>query len=135
LLLDWLRAFVTESVPDPDDAFRRLERTLESRFRAQSAGFWLWQDEGRPVSLAGFGGPTPWGIRIGPVYTPPELRRRGYGTAVTAGAAQMPPEPGHRFCFLYTGLANPTSNAIYMRIGYEPVCDSQEIAFVTATDA
>jgi predicted GNAT family acetyltransferase len=39
---------------------------------------------------------------------------------------------GHRFCFLYTDLANPTSNSIYMRIGYEPVCDSRELAFSTA---
>jgi hypothetical protein len=36
---------------------------------------------------------------------------------------------GKRFCFLYTDLANPTSNAIYMRLGYRPVCDSREIAF------
>ena len=36
---------------------------------------------------------------------------------------------GRRFCFLYTDLANPTSNAIYERIGYVRICDSAEIAF------
>jgi hypothetical protein len=80
------------------------------------------------VSLAGFGGETPNGIRIGPVYTPPDLRRRGYATALTAALTRSLLER-HRFCFLFTDLANPTSNGIYMRIGYEPVADVEEWRF------
>ncbi|HEY8114963.1 MAG TPA: GNAT family N-acetyltransferase [Actinomycetota bacterium] len=132
LLLDWLRAFVTESVPDPDEAFRRLERTLESRFGIASAGFWLWEDDREPVSLSGFSGPTPTGIRIGPVYTPPEHRRRGYATTLVADQSAWLLEHGHRACFLYTDLANPTSNRIYVDIGYERVCDAMEFVFRTA---
>jgi predicted GNAT family acetyltransferase len=82
------------------------------------------------VSLAGFGGPTPHGIRIGPVYTPRQQRGRGYGSAVTAAVSQLNLGRGRRFCFLYTDLANPTSNAIYLRLGYEPVCDSRGKAHV-----
>ena len=85
----------------------------------------------QPVSLACFGGPTPNGIRIGAVYTPPAHRGRGYGTAVTAAVSQLNLDRGRRFCFLYTDLANPTSNAIYQRIGYEPVCDSRELSFAS----
>jgi hypothetical protein len=48
---------------------------------------------------------------------------------VTAAVSRVLLERGRRFCFLYTDLANPTSNAIYLRIGYEPVCDSRELAF------
>ena len=129
LLLDWLRAFVTEAVPDPDETFRRMERTLESRFGIESAGFWLWLDGGRPVSLAGFSGPTPTGIRIGPVYTPPGHRRRGYATTLVADLSAWLLERGHRACFLYTDLANPTSNRIYVEIGYERVCDAMEFVF------
>jgi hypothetical protein len=129
LLLDWLRAFVTESVPDPDESFRRLERTLESRFGIDSAGFWLWEDGGEPVSLSGFSGPMPTGIRIGPVYTPPEHRRRGYATTLVADQSAWLLEQGHRACFLYTDLANPTSNRIYVEIGYERVCDAMEFVF------
>jgi uncharacterized protein len=131
-LLDWLRAFVTESVPDPDEAFRRLERTLESRFGSEGTGFWLWEDGGQPVSLAGFSGPTPTGIRIGPVYTPPEHRRRGYATTLVADLSSWLLGHGHRACFLYTDLANPTSNRIYVEIGYERVCDAMEFVFRTA---
>jgi hypothetical protein len=79
--------------------------------------------------LAGWGGRTPNGIRIGPVYTPPDRRRRGYGSAVTAAVSAAKLAAGRQFCFLYTDLANPTSNKIYMDIGYEPVCDAVDYAF------
>ena len=89
---------------------------------------------GDVVSIAGWGGATPNGIRIGPVYTPPELRRHGYATALTADLSQSLLDGrlfdgGRRFCFLYTDLANPTSNAIYERIGYVRAAESAEILF------
>ena len=92
----------------------------------------LWEDGDEPVSIAGWGGRTPNGIRIGPVYTPPDRRSRGYGSAVTAAVSASQLAGGRQFCFLYTDLANPTSNRIYMDIGYEPVCDSVDYAFEPA---
>ena len=118
--------------PDPDETFRRMERNLESRFGSEGTGFWLWEDGGQPVSLAGFGGPTPTGIRIGPVYTPPEHRRRGYATTLVADLSSWLLGHGHRACFLYTDLANPTSNRIYVEIGYQRVCDAMEFSFRVA---
>jgi predicted GNAT family acetyltransferase len=131
LVLAWFHAFSEEVLhPGDNDDGARLQRSVDARLTSEDAGMALWELDGRPVSLAGFGGPTPNGIRIGPVYTPPELRGQGFGTAVTAAISRRLLEAGCRFCFLYTDLANPTSNAIYTRIGYEPVCDSREIAFV-----
>jgi len=66
---------------------------------------------------------------VGPVYTPPEHRRRGYATSLVAGLSRSLIERGFRACFLYTDLANPTSNRIYGEIGYERVCDSVEYRF------
>jgi predicted GNAT family acetyltransferase len=129
LVLDWMTAFTREALHGADDA-ARIERSVDARLGPDGAGgICLWEAGGGPVSLAGFGGPTPNGLRIGPVYTPPERRGRGYGSAVTAAASRIGLERGKRFCFLYTDLANPTSNAIYMRLGYRAVCDSREIAF------
>jgi uncharacterized protein len=130
-VLGWFRAFSEEVLHSGDkDDDARLRRSVDTRLRSDDGGVALWELGARPVSLAGFGGPTPNGIRIGPVYTPRELRGQGFGTAVTAAISRRLLERGRRFCFLYTDLANPTSNAIYMRIGYEPVCDSREVAFV-----
>ena len=83
-----------------------------------------------PVSLAGFGSRTPNGIRVGPVYTPPERRGNGYASALVGRMTAALLEAGHRFCFLFTDLANPTSNGIYQRIGYEAVTDVDQYAFV-----
>lgn len=132
LLLAWLTAFSYEALPHPDDEIARLDRTLDGRFSSEGSGLWIWDDEGRPVSLAGFSGPTPTGIRVGPVYTPPEHRRRGYATTLVADLSRWLLEQGHRACFLYTDLANPTSNRIYVDIGYERVCDALEFRFRTA---
>ena len=75
------------------------------------------------MSLAVSKGPTPNGIRIGPVYTPPEQRGHGYASACTATLSQMMLDSGYRYCFLFTDLSNPTSNSIYQKIGYRPVID------------
>ncbi|HEY96946.1 MAG TPA: GNAT family N-acetyltransferase, partial [Dehalococcoidia bacterium] len=63
------------------------------------------------------------------VYTPPEHRRKGYATACVAGVCREILKSGYDFCTLYTDLSNPTSNSIYMKIGFRPVCDNVEYAF------
>jgi len=120
LALRWLDAFGTEALPDSQQG--SPAGALEHRLADPAGGYVVWED-GEPVCLAGFGGPTPNGIRIGPVYTPPDLRGRGYGSALAAALTQRLLDGGRRFCFLFTDLANPTSNSIYQRIGYRPVSD------------
>lgn len=133
LLVEWYRVFHIEAEPG---AVWNEERAREGIFRSIEEGaesrVWLWDDNG-PVSLSGYGGPTPNGIRIGPVYTPPEIRGRGYATALVAAQSAWLLEHGHRFCFLYTDMANETSNAIYRRIGYRLACGSAQIAFTPIT--
>jgi predicted GNAT family acetyltransferase len=68
--------------------------------------------------------------RIGPVYTPPEQRGHGYGTAVTAAATAWALGAGAREVCLFTDLANPVSNAIYPRVGYRPLLDACELTFL-----
>ena len=136
LAIGWTREFTAEAMHQDDADTERIERSVDARLDSASpGGIGLWEVDGKPVSLASFGGPTPNGMRIGPVYTPPEHRGHGYGTAVTAAASRLLLDRGVRFCFLYTDLANPTSNQIYLRIGYEPVCDSRELAFLSAEEA
>jgi predicted GNAT family acetyltransferase len=127
LVIAWMDAFVNEALPEPppEDAEGWLRRTLSN----PDGGVVLWVDGDRPVSFSGYGGLTPNGIRVGPVYTPPELRRHGYASALTAELTQLLLDRGRRFCFLFTDLANPTSNSIYQQIGFRPVADYSVVRF------
>jgi uncharacterized protein len=129
VLLRWSAEFEQEALAhrplEPD----QIEQAVESRLAVEDAALWLWEVDDRPVSMAGYGGPTGTGIRVGPVYTPPELRGKGYATALVADMSRALLERGYRSCYLYTDLANPTSNAIYERIGYRKVADAVEIGF------
>ena len=128
LIARWLIAFHDEATPEsppiPDPA------GVADRLVAQVGRIgYVWEDGGEVVSLVGAGGETPNGVRIGPVYTPPERRGRGYASVLTAAASQDQLDRGRRFVFLFTDLANPTSNRIYQSIGYEAVCDVDQYRF------
>ncbi len=127
LLVAWMRAFMQEAHgrPDEHEARTTVDRALELGQRT----FFLWEIDGRPVSTAALGGPTPNGLRIGPVYTPPSDRGHGFASAVTAAATQAAFDRGRRLVFLFTDLTNPTSNKIYQRLGYEPVIDVDMVRF------
>ena len=116
MLRDWARAFEHEAGVFSGQADLLIERIVARR------AAYIWWDGGTRCMAASMA-PTPNGARIGFVYTPVELRGRGYASTCTAAVSQRLLDEGRRFCFLYTDLANPTSNAIYQRLGYEPVCD------------
>jgi len=122
LLEPWLDAFSREGAaerPVPGAAADRIS----------FGGLTLWEDDGVPVAVAGRTRPASGVVRIGPVYTPPEHRRRGYGGAVTAAVTRAALDAGARAVVLFTDLANPTSNSVYQRLGYRPVHDRVIIDF------
>ena len=128
-VIAWALAFADEVLPEETDRERHV-RLIDARLRATGdAGLWLWEDGGGPVSLSGYGGSTPNGIRIGPVYTPPEHRGRGYATSLVTQQSHWLLGARRSFCFLYTDLDNPTSNALYRRIGYRMVAEAREVRF------
>lgn len=124
LTAEWLAAFHEElgmefNVGDP---------IAHARARIEQRVIYFW-DDGGPVSLAGSPRHTDHGVSIGPVYTPPAFRRRGYAGACVAALSQRMLDAGWQFCVLFTDLANPTSNSVYQKIGYRPVCDFDEWVF------
>ena len=113
LVVEWAKGFERDTgsaIPTSDVMALRIEEKL----------IWLW-DHGGPVSMAGYTTPIAGVSRIGHVYTPPEHRGHGYAAGCTAGASQVAFDHGADRCCLYTQLSNPTSNAIYRRLGYEAV--------------
>jgi predicted GNAT family acetyltransferase len=83
----------------------------------------LWVDGGEPVSLTATAQPIGGVVRVGPVYTPPDRRGRGFASALVAVVSQHALDAGNDCCTLFTDLDNPTSNRIYQAVGYRPICD------------
>ena len=130
LVLEWYGNFHRDALreePDPEQVKKQTKRYLNAD--PIQRGLMIWEVEGNPVSMAGYAGPTTNGIRIGAVYTPPYLRKKGYASACTAGLSQHLLDLGFKFCFLFTDLMNPTSNHIYQQIGYEAVSDVDSYEF------
>ena len=124
LMLAWLDAFKDEAQPaGPNES----ERVVNDR--VGWGGLVLWEHEGRPVSLAGRNRAAAGQARIGPVYTPPDLRGRGFGGAATTAVTQAALDDGAEGVVLFTDLANPTSNTLYQRLGYRPISDWTVIRF------
>ena len=114
LIANWIEQMVLEAGDPPVDG-----RAWASR---QEGRLWLWEDGGEPVSLAARRTTVEGVTRIGPIYTPPEFRRQGFGAALTSHLCSVLRDAGSEVC-LRTGLANPDSHSIYQAIGFEPVAD------------
>ena len=100
---------------------------MAERILAQNRYF-LWEHR-QICAMVAVAGPTPNGIRINQVYTPLELRGRGYASNLVAAVSQRMLDGGRKFCFLFTDQANPTSNKIYQQIGFHPVSDFRSWRF------
>jgi FR47-like protein len=123
LIVSWLTAFATETgdlaLPPPGEFDDQL----------RDGRLMLWEADGVPVSLAGFRRPAAGVARIGPVWTPPRFRRYGYAAAVTAAVSRAVLAAGADSAVLFTDLASEASNALYPRLGYEPVADRLMLGF------
>ncbi|MBQ1010509.1 GNAT family N-acetyltransferase [Micromonospora sp. M51] len=127
LVTDWFAAFMDDAdeqagrprdtraheMPDRADMVRRLH----------AGRLWFWVDDaGEPVHLTGANPPSFGVARVGPVYTPPTQRGRGWASNAVAEVSRRIQAEGTRVC-LFTDQANPTSNKIYAALGYRPVVD------------
>jgi ribosomal protein S18 acetylase RimI-like enzyme len=123
LVHDWIKAFGRET-----GAFGGDSRMLDERLAAGS--LIIWRDgRGTPVALAGWSREIDRTRRIGPVYTVEQHRGLGFGAAVTAAACRRALDGGAAQLLLYADDDNATSNALYRRLGFEPIEDRTAVRF------
>jgi predicted GNAT family acetyltransferase len=123
LLVAWVEQFQHDIGDSADRAADIVDGKLDHR------GLTLWEVDGVPVSMAGVSRPEAGMVRVQAVYTPKELRGHGYGGAVTTAVTRAALGAGAAEVVLFTDLANPTSNALYQRLGYRPVEDRVVLEF------
>jgi predicted GNAT family acetyltransferase len=120
LLAAWTELFVADArIPAPVDPSVIVDDAIK-RGRLH-----VWEN-GVPVSMAAWAGKTPNGVRINFVYTPPDVRGKGYGTACVKALTKQQLEQGNAFCWLYTDMSSAAPPNIFERIGYSPVSDVSE---------
>lgn len=123
IVLAWIKAFHQEAMGkefSPNETQRYRERILNGEI-------YLWDNAG-PTSMALKTRPMQNSITIGGVYTPPEERNHGYASSCVAALCRELLNE-YRFCVLYTDLSNPTSNAIYKKMGFKEYCDSVQYSY------
>ncbi|WP_171016946.1 GNAT family N-acetyltransferase [Pseudalkalibacillus caeni] len=120
LIAKWIYQFAEEATEGltEEECKERAKRAIDEK------SIYVWVSEGKVVSMANKARPTRNGATVNLVYTPEALRNKGYASACVTGLSQHLFDQGYKFCTLYTDLTNPTSNSIYMKIGYRPVGDS-----------
>ncbi len=129
LLVDWYEAFGVEAeAAGPEDARRGVADRLSHD------GQMLWENDGQPVAMAGLSRIVAGVARVTGVYTPPAHRRHGYAAGVTAAISRAALAAGARSVVLFTDLANPTSNALYQRLGFRPVEDRVLLRLTSGRD-
>ncbi|UIZ16065.1 GNAT family N-acetyltransferase [Streptomyces sp. R527F] len=121
LLVAWVEGFAEATGQSKSSAEWLVDEGTER------GSLTLWESGGTPVALAGRSLMLAGMVRVTSVYTPPEFRGRGYGAAVTAESSRAALAEGAAEVLLFTDLANPTSNGVYLRIGYEPVADRVQL--------
>ena len=124
LLADWFAAFGRDIGEEPAEA-----AAVAAEVDRRMGRLRLWEVDGQPVSMAGSTRPSSGMVRVDAVYTPPRRRRHGYAAAVTAAVTRAALDAGASDVVLFTDLANPTSNAVYTRLGYRPVEDRTLLLF------
>ena len=123
LLIAWMTAFQQDIGEHSDHGAEFVEDKLSH------GGLRLWEDGGAPVSMAGVSRQAAGTARVQAVYTPREHRGRGYAAGATVAVTRSALDAGATDVVLFTDLDNPTSNALYQRLGYIPIEDRRTVEF------
>ncbi|MEZ0480104.1 GNAT family N-acetyltransferase [Planococcus sp. SSTMD024] len=125
LLVEWYQLFAEDTGignPSKEEAEEKIADFISRK------EVFLWEDGGRVVSCMKKARPSKHGITVSFVYTPKELRKKGYArTLVAEVTEELLTE--YDFAMLYTDLANGTSNKIYQEIGYEQIANPVHLKF------
>ena len=127
LLTKWTMEFSSEALSSRATSDESARKNVETKIDLHR--IFVWEDAGSTVAMASISRPTRRTYSVNAVYTPAVFRGRGYATSLVSGVSQHVLDGGKEAAILYTDLSNPTSNSIYQKIGYRPICESQNNMF------
>lgn len=125
LVKDWVYQFCIEI----DERMSKEEAEVKAKDIISRGRVYGWEVDGEFVSMANASRPTKTNITVNFVYTPFTERKKGYASSCVSALTELMLNNRFNTTSLYTDLDNPTSNKIYMEIGYKPIIDSIVIHF------
>ncbi len=106
---------------------QQCRRQIETLFRSREC--WVLVRDGQPCAFTAFNAVTRGVVQVGGVYTPPELRSRGYARAAVAGSLLEARANGATRSVLFTGEENHGARRAYTSLGYEAIGDWALVLF------
>jgi len=123
LVTQWRIAYSLEALGEKDSPQLR-QRCRASIERSLREGYtWILEDQGQPVACSSFNAATMEAVQVGGVWTPPELRRRGYGRAVVAASLLDARADNVERAILFTGKTNIAAQKAYVALGFRHIGD------------
>lgn len=116
LLKGWLTAYELEAfAASADDKFHaRIDERVQLYLDGQDG--WLLIEDETPIAFAGLNARAEGIVQVGPVWTPPALRSRGYARHLVANMLRGVADEGYSHAVLFTDSA--AAHRAYRAIGF-----------------
>ena len=123
LVTEWRVAFSVEALGAEDGPELRSECRAAVERNIKGGITWILEDRdrGEPVAISSFNTRIEEAVQIGGVWTPPELRRQGYGRAVVAASLLDARTEGVETSILFTGEENVAAQRAYEALGFRQI--------------
>lgn len=121
LITGWRVAYAIEATGDEGgpELWKKCRASVERELREGRT--WVLEDHGEPVACSSFNSVIEDAVQVGGVWTPPELRRRGYGRSVVAASLLDARSEGVRTAILFTGESNVAAQKAYTALGFRHI--------------
>lgn len=121
LITRWRVAYSIETLGDEDspELWETCQNSIERSLKAGHT--WVLEERGQPVACSSFNTAIKEAVQVGGVWTPPELRRRGYGRCAVAASLLDARSEGVEKAILFTGERNIAAQKAYTALNFQHI--------------
>jgi RimJ/RimL family protein N-acetyltransferase len=123
LVIRWRIEYSLETLGADDTPELRESCRASIERSLQEGSTWLLEDGGQPVACTSFNTAIAEAVQVGGVWTPPELRGRGYARCVVAASLRDARAEGVNRAILFTGKQNLPAQKAYLALGFRQIGD------------
>jgi RimJ/RimL family protein N-acetyltransferase len=119
----WRVGYALEALGETEspELWQRMRAGVQNYTQQRQS--WILEASGQPVSTSSFNAAAAELVQVGGVWTPPELRSRGYGRAAVAASLLAVQKEGVHAAILFTGIENIPAQKAYEALGFRHIGD------------